>query len=178
MEEFTKRIQKFDNSLKLNLLPLAWSVSVLYACMSSPVLYAMRHPPSLPQMAWVGIIMAWGGALIEACADMHKYLKKRNNLEGKFEGPTGGLFSLVRHPNYLGEILFWTGLFVGGLPSFVPAQSFTPWVCSGLGLYGICFTMIIASKRLDEKQADKYKGQEMFELWKERVRWSLLPFVQ
>ena len=61
-----------------------------------------------------------------------------------------------RHPNYLGEILFWTGSFLMGAPALVRGPL---WVCGAravsglLGLSGIVFIMLSATKRLEARQA-------------------------
>ena len=50
-----------------------------------------------------------------------------------------GIAKLVRHPNYTGEILFWLGVWLSGAPTF--GRSFTAWICSTVGFYGISFIM-------------------------------------
>ncbi|XP_005098593.1 delta(14)-sterol reductase [Aplysia californica] len=59
--------------------------------------------------------VGWGmwtvGFLIEVIADHQKGVFKNNPANaGKFI--TSGLWSVSRHPNYFGEILMWTGLYV------------------------------------------------------------------
>ena len=53
------------------------------------------------------------GLLIEAVADQQKAAhRKKTNTFVK-----GGLYRLSRHPNYLGEILFWVGSFIAAIGS-------------------------------------------------------------
>ena len=54
-----------------------------------------------------GSIIALSGWLIEAVADQQKYIFKKKRPDAFM---AGGLWSIVRHPNYLGEIMFWFGL--------------------------------------------------------------------
>jgi steroid 5-alpha reductase family enzyme len=59
---------------------------------------------------WVGIFTMLCGGLIGSLADIQKYTfqtAKRN--EGKILDK--GLWGVSRHPNYLGEILYWWGVF-------------------------------------------------------------------
>lgn len=59
---------------------------------------------------WAGIAMMLGGGLFGALADIQKYTfktSKRN--EGKILDK--GLWGVSRHPNYLGEIVYWWGVY-------------------------------------------------------------------
>ena len=127
----------------LKRLPLALSVSLFYAFLTVPALSTLRNLEALVPsskellMTQSGIGLAIFGAVLEAVADLQKYLVKQsagNTKENQFYGPTGLTYRLCRHPNYLGEILFWTGVFVGGVPSF--GKSVIAWLSSALGLYG------------------------------------------
>merc|ERR1712238_585017 len=118
-------------------------MGIFYAFEVTPVLYACRAAATAAATATTvsatgtgaiitlaGAGIAWTGALMEAAADIHKYLAKRGNNEDEtqFQGPTSWLYSLSRHPNYLGELLFWFGILVGGTPSFGTSPS--AWICS------------------------------------------------
>ena len=144
--------------------------------MTSPLLYALRAPPASVRVAWAGAATAWAGALVEAVADAHKFVKKRSafarTAPGTFDGPLGGLYATCRHPNSLGEVVFWFGLLLAGLPSF--GTSPTPYVCGGLGFVGIYAIMAGATKRLDGKQQTNYGGQPTYDAWVARTG-ALLP---
>ena len=154
-----ERIKAFDKTPRLKRAPLAISVAIFYACMTCPVLYALRSPSS-SKVAKMGAVIAWAGVVIEAVTDAQKYVAKKKIAFG----PTGGLFALSRHANYFGELVFWYGLLIGGLPSF-GRTSLTPWVCSSLGIVGITFIMLGATKRLEKKQSEAYSGMEEYEAW-------------
>ena len=118
--------------------------------MTSPLLFALRTPPTkYLKVAQIGCGLAWAGAIIEAVADAQKFLQKRRDYSqkagGTFTGPMGGLYASCRHPNYFGEVLFWFGLFVAGLPSF--GSQVIPYTAGGLGLWGIYGIMSGATKR-------------------------------
>ena len=138
----------------------------------TPNLYALR----CNKASVVGVVVAAAGALLEAIADGQKFVvKQKYGNSNIFCGPTGGVYRICRHPNYLGEVVFWLGMYVSGVGAF--GKSIAAWVCSSLGLYGICGIMKNATARLDGKQADKYKGQEAYDLWCEQVKAPLVPFV-
>jgi steroid 5-alpha reductase family enzyme len=59
-----------------------------------------------------GFGLAILGLIIESIADFQKFRFRRNpNNKGLFI--QSGLWKIVQHPNYSGEILFWCGIFVG-----------------------------------------------------------------
>lgn len=185
MREFTvaskrEQIKSFDKSPRLQRLPLAVAVSLFYAFLTSPLLYAARAGDAVTSstVMKVGVGIAWLGALMEAIADAQKWLAKRNVKQedgNLFVGPTGGFYRLCRHPNYFGELVYWFGLALAGAPSF--GKDFIPWVCSLLGLYGIFGIMTGASKRLDGKQAERYNGQEKYDTYRKQVPATIFPWV-
>ena len=169
--DIAERIKAFDKTPRLKRLPLVAPLALFYACMTSPLLFALRAPPKYLLIAQVGCGLAWTGALIEAVADAQKFLHKRKDyaskVAGTFTGPLGGLYASCRHPNYFGEVLFWFGLFVSGVPSF--GSQVIPYACGSLGLYGIYGIMSGATKRLDGKQLEKYGGQPVYDAWAART---------
>jgi steroid 5-alpha reductase family enzyme len=66
-----------------------------------------------------------------------------------------GVFSACRHPNYLGEVLFWSGAWMAGVSAY---SSWQHWACSGLGLAGILGIMLGATQRLEKKQEERWAG--------------------
>ena len=57
------------------------------------------------------------GFLLEAIADYQKYTF-RSNPANHSRWISHGLWSIVRHPNYLGEIIMWFGLFLSASTTF------------------------------------------------------------
>lgn len=178
-----EQMKTFDKTPRLKRIPFAASVALFYAFMTTPALYSARSAGTVLQgpletLSKVGAGIAWVGALVEAISDAQKYVaKSKAQDKDTFVGPTEGLYRISRHPNYLGELIFWFGLFLGGAPSF--GKSFIiPWVCSLFGLYGIYSIMTMATARLDKKQAETYGGQEKYDSWKKSVAAPLFPFVE
>jgi steroid 5-alpha reductase family enzyme len=128
-------------------------------------------------VAWSGCTLAWVGAIVESIADTHKFIVKGRTHSSAvaFRGPTHGLYSLTRHPNYTGEVVFWVGIYLSGLPAF--GTSIIAWLCSTAGLYGIVTIMRGATKSLEKKQGEKYSGQPKYDTWKKDVPVALLPFL-
>ena len=176
----------------LKRLPTILSVSLFYAFMVTPVLYALRASAGVADsttavvispLRKIGTIVAWTGVILEGVADGQKYLAylpTKNNTstdkKPKFVGPTGLAYRICRHPNYLGEIMFYIGLLLAGVDAL--GTSITGWVCSSLGLFGIFALMSSSTKRLTKKQAEKYGGQEKYDQWVKAVPYPLIPFVR
>lgn len=162
-------------------IPMASAIAMFYAFMATPLLYSLRNAgnlgsPLLAKLQWAGVGLSFAGLLVEAAADQHKYfLKWFYDHTPTFVGPTSGLYSLCRHPNYLGEIMFWAGIYLGGAPAF--GRNVAAWTASTLGFWGIVSIMRGATKRLDEKQAEKYADQGAYRFWREDVTAPLFPFV-
>lgn len=172
-------------------VPFALSLALFYALMTTPVLYVLRFYAASSQAAtaaaaawqtnvsWAGTFLAWAGALLEMTADTKKYIvKQKSGKEGAdtFQGPTDGVYAITRHPNYTGEVLFWTGVWLAGAPAF--GRSAVAWLCSTAGLYGIVSIMRKATQGLEKRQEEKYGGQGDYESWKSNVQSPLFPFVK
>lgn len=156
---------------------LAW----FYAFLTTPVLYALRSTGAVDsRISMAGASLAWTGAILEAIADLHKLIVKQQSNDDKdgkeFTGPDTWAYRICRHPNYLGEMLFWVGLFVGGVGSF--GKSIPAWLGSSFGLAGILSIMLKAASGLEKRQTEKYDGQERYDTWKSKAKYSLLPFIQ
>ena len=162
--EKAAQLKAMDRSPRAKRIPFAASVSLLYAMMASPAMYALQAGGSTSPLAIAGVCMQWSGCLLEGVADTHKLLAKRRAADSKnWQGPSGGCFALSRHPNYAGELLFWAGTFLGGAPSF--GLHPLPWLAGGLGLAAITSIMLGATKRLETKQRERYGGQPEYEAW-------------
>ena len=178
---------KFLNMSRLKRVPVSMILACCYACLMTPVLYALRHPikPAdgyLRRAAvWGGVLVAWISVVLQAVSDGHKHACKRAAAlqrctdEILFVGPDSGLYGFVRHPNYLFELLFWTSTFFTGTQSM--EWSLGAWIPSILGLLFIIAIMLDASRRLEICQKQKYAGQPRYEAWKRSVPYPVLPGV-
>lgn len=121
----------------------------------------------------LGLIIFFVGLATEAVADMQKY-RFINNPENKGKWIDTGLWSVSRHPNYLGEILVWCGLYVFVLPSL-----FGWHVLAGLTgpLFIAVMILFVSGVPLLERGADKIWGDNPeYQKYKKRVG-ILLPKI-
>ena len=65
---------------------------------------------------YYGIVIALLGFIIETIADFQKYQFKFIEKNESFI--SSGLWKYARHPNYFGEILVWTGIFISTINSY------------------------------------------------------------
>ncbi|GAX09618.1 hypothetical protein FisN_19Lh078 [Fistulifera solaris] len=176
-----KKLPPDDSGDRLQRFPFAISLAIFYAFLTTPLLYVMSNfseTSILVPLSQAGVFLAWVGAIMEAIADFQKYALKQKQGEAKsgiFEGPTTGVYQITRHPNYTGEVLFWLGLYLAGASCF--GDSIAGWAASSVGLYGIFTIMQGATKKLEERQAEKYGKQAKYQQWRGQVKGALFPFV-
>ena len=98
---------------------LTWTLQGLWVSLTlSAALGAVTAATSVP-LGWpaaAGIVVWGAGLLVEVTADAQK---RRFRMEAANSGRfiATGLWARCRHPNYLGEILLWTGVAVAALPA-------------------------------------------------------------
>ena len=144
--------------------------SLLYAMMCSPMLWhaqvANVVPGALLPVTHVGLALQWSGALLESVADHQKSAHKKIVRERvrRRERDDERMVrrrddATCRHPNYLGELVFWFGLFLAGVPAMATRGwwSFAP---ATLGLAFIAKLMTPQCAKQDEKQKARYEGDE------------------
>lgn len=155
---------------------LIWiGVSLLYVMMFSPCLFHLTS--SQKSVSWAtqlplvfGLAIALFGLVLEALADRQKSQFKKEQ-PGAF--CDRGLYRWVRCPNYLGEMIFWAGNWIVGLPFYTtPAR----WSISLMGLVCIVLIMMGSTKRLEEKQGERYGELERYQQYIKSVP-VLFPFV-
>jgi steroid 5-alpha reductase family enzyme len=80
--------------------------------LSIPVLFYFDSPNvQLSFLSVIGFIIWIIGFFIETIADFQKYTFK-NSKSNKDKWISTGLFKHIRHPNYLGELLIWYGVYL------------------------------------------------------------------
>ena len=108
------RYQKYRNSLPwwqfqfVNFFGLIFFPTfVVYVCLV-PGLYFVSIPGFNP-LAIIGFAFMLGGPLLELIADyqVHKFIRESNDHS---KVCNYGLWNYSRHPNYLGELMFWFGI--------------------------------------------------------------------
>jgi steroid 5-alpha reductase family enzyme len=134
-------------------------VSVLYVLMFTPALLAMSEQArgsALPSVLPGVVVMACGLAL-EASAD---WQKSRFKTKAPSQFCRQGLYRVVRCPNYLGEMVFWLGVWLSGLSAY---QTLFAWLLSCAGFITIQLIMLGATRRLELKQAERYGTEAAYQ---------------
>lgn len=148
-----------------------WSSSaLLYACETSPVLFRLENGAGSDTLLCFGLCVSVCGLILESVADYQKNVAKKAN-PGRFVDT--GLYRIVRCPNYFGEMLFWTGVFVGGLNIL---SGVWQWAAALLGYVEIIYVMFSGARRLELRQERTYGGDAEYRAYVRRTP-ILLPFV-
>jgi steroid 5-alpha reductase family enzyme len=108
------------------------------------------------------------GLVLEAVADAQKQAAKAVH-PGTFV--TSGLYARLRHPNYLGEIVFQIGLIVAA------ASAATSGWALAAGLAGPLYIVILmyyAARDQDHQQGERYGSDPAYRTWRKQTS-CLLP---
>ena len=97
-------------------------VSICSACALTAI--SSSKGVQVNSLLYVGLAFFLIGLIIEVIADNQKS-KFRSNPENKNKFITTGLWSLSRHPNYLGEITLWLGVTIMSISSLSGWQFIT-----------------------------------------------------
>ena len=151
------------------------SSALLYACETSPTLFRLENGVGTDTLLWIGVLLSACGLILESAADLQKNAAKKRDVSRFVDT---GLFRMVRCPNYFGEMLFWTGVFIGGLNIL---SGVWQWVAALLGYIGIIYVMFSGARRLELRQERIY-GDKKYKYCDEYLEYArktpiLLPFV-
>ncbi len=144
--------------------------AALYALQVMPVLCRFYYGGGTDGWCIAGVVVMAVGILFESAADWQKSRLKRVN-PNRFCDT--GLFRIVRCPNYLGELIFWTGVLLSGIN--IPSNA-GQWCLVLLGYIGIVFVMFSGARRLELRQNRNYGEDPEYQAYVKRVP-ILLPFV-
>lgn len=137
---------------------IAWTLQGLWAFLTSlavVVLTSSRTPLSVGFAALLGLGIWLGGFWLETAADAQKARFAQDPAQkGRFIH--SGLWAWSRHPNYFGEIMLWSGLFIAGLPSYHGGQ----WVAVLSPLFVTLLLTRVSGIPLLERRADERWGDE------------------
>ncbi len=84
------------------------TVFVFLGCM--PLFYSLQSGRAFNIFDFIAALFTFSAILIEWIADEQLIKFRKNNRQGNFIQT--GLWAFSRHPNYLGEISFWGGMFL------------------------------------------------------------------
>jgi steroid 5-alpha reductase family enzyme len=156
------RGDKADATLPLALRLYLWiAVSWL---MTFTAMSAWRVSESGVLTPWVmaGALVMAAGLVLEAVADQQKQAGKRRKPEGFV---SDGLYRRIRHPNYVGEMVFQIGLMLACIGS---ARSWLEYAACLVGPLYIVILMVYAGIEADEQQQHRYGADPAYRQYRQR----------
>jgi steroid 5-alpha reductase family enzyme len=138
-------------------------VAVLYVAQTAPVYFRVYNGGEVSVFAWIGIAICIIGIVLEAVADKQKSAQKavRPDMVA-----TKGLYTIVRCPNYFGEILFWTGVFVSSLDIL---KGVGQWLTAVISYICIVFIMFNGAQRLEKRQLARYGDNKEYKEYADKT---------
>ena len=151
-----------------------WTLQGLWVFLTMIVVIVINsQADSAPGLGiWDGIgLSVWIlGFGIEAIADKQKTVfNTEPNNQGKWID--SGLWSYSRHPNYLGEILLWTGIAFFGISCFTGLER-VAWV-SPIFIY-LLLTKVSGIPILDKRALEKWGDDPEYQKYRENTP-ALIP---
>ena len=143
--------------------------AALYLLQVLPVFYRLQNGGS-SVTAYIGAAVMALGLILESAADIQKNAAKKKNPRRFVDT---GLYRIVRCPNYLGELIFWTGTFISGIGA---VKGFGQWILVLLGYLGIVYVMFSGARRLEIRQNKNYGNDPEYQKYVKTVP-IMIPFV-
>ena len=166
------RFDKFKTSPIRFLVP--WTIQGLWVFLTMIVVIVINSQadsaPALGVWDVLGLLTWILGFGIEAIADKQKTVF---NTEPTNQGKwiDSGLWSLSRHPNYLGEILLWTGIAFFGISCFTGLER-VAWI-SPIFIY-LLLTKVSGIPILDKRALEKWGDDPEYQKYRENTP-ALIP---
>lgn len=145
-------------------------VAILYTMQLSPMLYRLYNGVQDVLFPMIGAVISVAGLALESLADRQKSEQKSKRPDMV---ATEGLYRIVRCPNYLGEIIFWTGVLVG---AFGALQGLGQWGMAIVAWVLIVFIMFNGAQRLEKRQMKRYGSDPAYNAYADKTP-IILPFV-
>lgn len=146
-DEMRNSFSKFGKFWELQALSV-WVILI-------PSLLALSHTTvTFTTLSYVGFGI-WGtGLLLEAVADIQKY-RFNQDVRNKGMWIDTGVWHYSRHPNYMGEMLVWVGVYLVVFATLTPIQTLVSLVGP---LFIISLLLFVSGIPPLEKGADKRWG--------------------
>lgn len=145
-------------------------VSALYVAQVSPMLFRVVNDSTDLLLPMIGMVISVCGIILESAADAQKSAQKK---ERPNMVATKGLYRIVRCPNYLGEITFWTGILVSGITTYATVGQ---WITAIVAYICIVFIMFNGAQRLEKRQMASYGDQEEYRSYAAKTP-IILPLI-
>jgi steroid 5-alpha reductase family enzyme len=183
MQEMVQTIEDraIARGSRLSRLPFILSCGLLYYGLVAPVVATSQlaiDSTSTVAKVFAGLVgMQWFGFATAALGDFTKTHVKSSQKEENFL-VTSGIYSIVRHPNYTGEIIGWTAnAALGLMGAFLlrgkwSSTQLVANVASNLvGWMGILFVLLRATSGLETRQGETYGEATKYKEWVQST-WS------
>ena len=144
--------------------------AALYVTQVSGVFYRLLNGAADNAWVYIGAAVMLFGIVFESIADIQKNRAKKINSRRFVDT---GLYRIVRCPNYLGEMIFWTGVL---LSSIGAVTGIGQWAVVLVGYLGIIFVMFSGARRLEIRQNKNYGNDPEYQKYVKTVP-IMVPFV-
>lgn len=138
----------------------------VWVVMIPSILFLSLEDTLVTWVTFLGLGIWVAGLILESVADAQKY-RFINNPENKGRWIQSGVWSFSRHPNYLGEIMVWIGVYL-----FV-ASSLSVWgklIALAGPLFISLLIIFVSGIPLLEKYADdRWGDSQEYQAYKKRV---------
>jgi delta14-sterol reductase len=161
---------------------LGWGCIVFYPYFYSVFLWSTVDLPPANTPDWllmIYVIIFFTGWILSRGANLQKYYFKRNPestflwivpqtiTDGKNSLLVNGFWGISRHVNYSGEILMASGIILcTGYPAMI-----LPW------LYPLYYVILLATRQRDDDKRCSLKYGELWQAYKNRVPYRIIPFI-
>ena len=146
-----------EKKMPVFVLATIWiTVAALYVTQVSPMLFRYNNGSTDFIVPVIGFAISIGGLILESIADNQKSAQKKERPDMV---ATKGLYKMCRCPNYLGEIIFWTGVFVSGITTYATVGQ---WIMAVSAYICIVFIMFNGAQRLEKRQMARYGSNEEY----------------
>ncbi|MCB0477967.1 MAG: DUF1295 domain-containing protein [Crocinitomicaceae bacterium] len=145
------KMYPFVNFLGIHLFPTL----MVFGCFW-PALWIIGPEPKFEWLFYIGSLISIVGIWLELQAD-NELAKFRRRPNPKTEDLLdSGIWGQIRYPNYLGEMLFWLGVFVSGIAYRAPLYT-------GVGVVALILMFFFISIPMkDKRMASRREGYEEY----------------
>ena len=154
----------FKSPISLYFLWCMNSLWVFFTSLSMIIIFSSKTPYDFGLLQWLGLIIWVFGYIIEVISDSQKNKFNKTN-KGKFINI--GLWKYIRHPNYLGEIIIWFGIFVISL-NYIESFSSMLSILSPIFVY-ILLRYLSGVPQLEKRGDQKWGDLKEYVKYKEKT---------
>jgi steroid 5-alpha reductase family enzyme len=145
----------------------------VWVVMLASLLFFNSENTSFNLLSFIGLLIWIYGIMIEGVADAQKFSFK-NNPANRGSWIQTGLWKYSRHPNYFGEMLCWTGIYVYALPA-LSASALNALIGLISPLYIILMLRFVSGvPKLEKIDDERFRGNPEYRAYKKRTSMIIL----